>query len=382
MNNIHIISNEMTAFEKRFYQNIEKAISLGASDIHFEPHEGKYVICLHIDQIRYDIDEIIDHPNRLQRFIEIAKEKCNFDTNKIRVIQDSRFSLPKLGYNFRANLIPVNHGEKICLRLLEIGKEFYLDNYKLRIDAKNDFKLALSKAQGLIIVSGPTGSGKTTLLYNGLSYVDRKRKNIHTIEEPIEYIIDRFNQSEVDKKRNVNFSDLLRSLMRQHPNLILIGEVRDCETAEAAIQASNTGHLVLTTIHANSLAEINTRMLDFGVNPRVLEANLIFSSAQRLLPKNCQNCLQDDVDQNSIFKFKLRKIFNIKENFIFKNSKGCSECLNGVKGVELIFEWGIRDYNAEDKKFSYEMKDNLLVQIGNLLCEGKINADTAYSFIS
>lgn len=379
-NNVISISNSKTfqtlnAFEERFYENIKKAVEMKASDIHFEPHLEKYIVSVHLDQIRYDIDEITGTREQFNRFAEVVKEKCNFDMNIIGVEQDKSFSIPKLKYNFRANLLPVNFGEKICLRLLESNKQFSLDSYNLRNDAKEDLKLCLSKKQGLIVVSGPTGSGKTTLLYNSLSYLSPIKNNICTIEEPIEYVIDRINQSSTNKKRNVTFSSLLRGLMRQHPNVILIGEVRDADTAQAAIQAANTGHLVLTTVHANSAKEVFTRMLDFGVNKRVLKSNLLFSSAQRLIPKNCENCLV--YEQDNIYVRKLNKI--LSSNFKIKKSNGCEKCRNGIKGVELVFEWGTRDFSIEKNLFCFEMKSNLKAQIKSLLEEGKINAENGYS---
>lgn len=383
-NNVVNISNSKTyqalsAFEKRFYGNIKKAVEMKASDIHFEPHRNKYVISVHLDQIRYDIDEIVGTYDQFNRFAEVVKEKCNFDMNIIGVEQDKSFSILELKHNFRANLVPVNFGEKICLRLLEMEKDFSLSNYNLREDAKDDLKLCLSKKQGLIVVSGPTGSGKTTLLYSGLSALCPVKLNICTIEEPIEYVIDRINQSSINKKRNVSFSSLLRAFMRQHPNVILIGEVRDAETAQAAIQAANTGHLVLTTVHANSAQEVYTRMLDFGVDKRVLKSNLLFSSAQRLIPKNCIYCKVDEEEDN-VFVKRIRRILSF-ENKI-KKSIGCEKCRKGIHGVELIFEWGTRDYSIEKNKFCFEMKANLKDQVSLLLKEGKINAENGYSTIN
>lgn len=371
-------NQNLNAFEKRFHENIRKAVEMKASDIHFEPHMKKYIVSVHLDQIRYDIDEIKGTSDQIDRFAEVVKENCNFDMNVIGVEQDKSFSIPELRHNFRANLIPVNFGEKICLRLLEMNKQFSLEDYNLRDGAKDDLKLCLSKKQGLIIISGPTGSGKTTLLYNSLSYLSPIKNNICTIEEPIEYVIDRINQSSTNKKRNVTFASLLRGLMRQHPNVILIGEVRDTDTAQAAIQAANTGHLVLTTVHANSAREVYTRMLDFGVNKRVLKSNLLFSSAQRLIPKNCNNCLVDE--EENIYVKRIKKI--LSSDFKIKKSIGCEKCRDGINGVELIFEWGTRDFSIEKNAFCFEMKSNLKEQIKMLLKEGKINAKNGYSTIN
>ena len=257
-------------------------------------------------------------------------------------------------------------------------KGFLFVKYNLRDDAKDDLKLCLAKKQGLIVVSGPTGSGKTTLLYNGLSYLCAIKNNICTIEDPIEYVIDRINQSEVNKKRNVSFASLLRALMRQHPNVILIGEIRDSDTAQAAIQAANTGHLVLTTIHANSAKEVHTRMLDFGVNKRVLKSNLLFASAQRLIPKNCEYCRVDQED--NLYVRKIKKIF--QHDFQVKKSLGCDKCRNGIDGVELIFEWGMRDYSLEKNNFCFEMKSNIREQVVELIRGGRINAENAYSTVN
>jgi len=262
------------------------------------------------------------------------------------------------------------YGEKIVLRLLEQNKEFNLHAYQLREDAKRDLFLALSKWQGLIIVSGPTGSGKSTLLYSALGVIDRIENNVHTIEDPIEYSLPNLNQTQI-VKGTMGFADVIRSLLRQDPDVILVGEIRDEETARAAIHAASTGHLVLTTVHANSANEIMERMEGLGIRKELLMANMLFSSAQRLVPKVCQHCIEEDPDSQDL----VQAIYG--ERLMPKKGRGCEKCNGGIKGRVLFFEWITRERSPDDGRFVTVAHDSIHKQALHYLREGLIDATAA-----
>jgi type II secretory ATPase GspE/PulE/Tfp pilus assembly ATPase PilB-like protein len=224
----------------------------GASDIHVEPQKEGITVRLRIDgQLR--IIHRVEECNATL-FAEQTKHLFGFNMAIAGVPQDTSWSHPEEPVDCRCNLIPVKYGEKICLRLLERGKNFSLPSYPLDLGAKEDLLRLIKKKAGLIIVSGPTGSGKSTLLYSILGSLDRDQLNIMTVEDPVEYELRGLNQTPINRKKGFGFAEALRALMRQDPDVIMVGEIRDQETAQAAIHAASTGHLVLTTVHAPSPA--------------------------------------------------------------------------------------------------------------------------------
>lgn len=361
-----------SAFQIGLDHILREAFRRGASDIHIEPQEHLTQIRIRIDGVLHELPPAIIAPEYRIRLAEQAKKICGFDLGKMGKPQDARFSHADIPVNFRSSLIPTLYGEKIVLRLLERNKAFSLDSYPLPSLAREKLTNALGLSSGLVIVSGPTGSGKSTLLYSALSSLDRSTQNIHTLEDPIEYTLPGLNQTEMTS--DVTFVGALRSLMRQDPDVIYVGEVRDEETAGAVINAAKTGHLVLTTIHANSAKEILSRLVGLGVKQEDIKATLAFASAQRLVPKNCPHCARGDPES----KEKLLKLFTFEGES--KTSPGCEQCnFTGIKGRSLLFEFLTKETNEQNKKV-FTSYGNLRQNVIQLLNEGIINAENACSF--
>ena len=346
----------------------------GASDIHFEPGEGGLSVRIRKNGSLSELKAISSE--RCQSFFENSKSLFGFEA-RTGIPQDSRFRHPLLPVDFRCNLMPVLWGEKICLRLLERDRDFHLSKYPLYPAAKETLFQVIEKGQGLIIVSGPTGSGKSTLLYSILGTIDRTEKNINTIEDPVEYTIEGFNQIPV-KRGKYEFSDALRALMRQDPDVIMVGEIRDEETAEAAIHAASTGHLVLTTVHANDAADIFSRLEGLGVGREPIEQALLFASAQRLIKLLCPHCLMEDLGSERL----LRHLFPQREiHFIPKKASGCTSCQQtGIGGRRLIFEY-ITPKKLKGKRHLVT-HGSLEDQAFEALAKGEISAKEAYSCFS
>lgn len=363
---------EPSAFDGSFRRVLHRAAELEASDIHFEPLEDRLRIRVRVHGRLLTLQEV-DDPARVARLMEVVKKGCGFNLGLRGEPQDARFSRSDLPYDYRAALVPIMEGESIVLRLLARDREFDLDAYPLRMDAKADLRVALQKRDGLIIVSGPTGSGKSTLLYNALGSLDRERLKIGTIEDPVEYRLDGVCQSQVDRAKGASFAGLLRAFMRADPDVILVGEIRDEETAEAALHAAATGHLVLSTVHANSAEDIAVRLEGLGVERAKYEANLRFASAQRLAPKLCPSCAVPDEKGSALVK----AVFN--EDLIPMRSDGCEACGNtGVSGRVLLFEWQALERTATGREL--RLKDTLEAEAVRLLREGQIDAATACGY--
>lgn len=344
----------------------------GASDIHVEPSKYETDIRLRIDGSLKSFQKI--SRENVELFTEQVKQLLSFDMSVLGMPQDSRWSHPEENIDFRCNLLPTIHGEKICLRLLEREKDFSLERYPLPMAPKQDLSRLMTKKSGLIIVSGPTGSGKSTLLYSILGSLDRKKLNVNTIEDPIEYELSNLNQSQIKNKKGYGFSEALRALMRQDPDVIMLGEIRDKETALAALHAASTGHLVLTTVHANSSSEVITRLEGLGIARELIESSLIFASAQRLTRKLCNFCKKKAPEDSEL----LSSFFEKKISFTtYKEGDGCEMCDGlGVKGRKLVFEYLKKDEKGETKTLQKigSLKDEAL----KLLWKGEISAKEAY----
>jgi len=369
------LAKSYTPHQHHFLDICRFAYLNGASDIHFEPNHQGCCIRIRVDGILNEIKSI--NRSTFKQFHTDSRMLIGFDPHILGSPQDARFSHPEEMVDFRANLMPVKYGEKIVLRLLERGKDFHLDNYPLYEGPKQSLEKSIQKKQGLIIVSGPTGSGKSTLLYSALGSLNRKTLNISTIEDPIEYELEGLNQTEVDKENGLTFDTGLRALMRQDPDVIMVGEIRDQETAEAAIHAASTGHLVFSTIHANSSAEILTRLSGLGVSEDIVRKLLLFSSAQRLPKKLCNDCKTDDLDSFEV----LRSLFPDKSiEFTPKTSKGCETCLQtGIKGRVLLFEYMKRSESPSNSLESIgSLKESAFLEIK----QGTISVGEAYGQFS
>ena len=362
----------ISPFLRNFEDILRNATSMGASDIHIEPAQDLVRIRVRLDGNLKTIQQIED-PRLFERFFMQVKRTCAFDMAKHNAPQDARFSLHSLPYDFRASLIPTAYGEKIVLRCLDKNKEFSLKNYPLPEVAKTYLFDALNKWQGLILVSGPTGSGKSTLLYSLLAEIDRETNNVHTLEDPIEYSLEGISQSQINHKE-LSFASALRALLRQDPDCILVGEIRDQETAKAALHAASTGHLILSTIHANSSWQCLERLQSYGIPREIIEDNLIFASAQRLLPKLCHHCKQVDSGWSELAqKF-------IAPDLSTLSAAGCQECnQSGISGRSLIFEF-IGKYRSESGAKQLKQVGSLREDAITLLRKGDIDAKSMFAF--
>ncbi|RYZ90951.1 MAG: hypothetical protein EOP04_02290 [Proteobacteria bacterium] len=352
----------LTPFQSAMIDYSRIAFHSGASDIHIEPQKQGIKIRLRIDgKLRHFVD-VPQHDSSL--FAEQIKELLCFNMNITGLPQDSSYSHPTESVDFRCNTTSVRYGEKIVLRLLERGKDFHLNNYPLYEQPKKDLLGLIDKSQGMIIVSGPTGSGKSTLLYSALGTLDRSSMNIHTVEDPIEYELSGINQTPINHKKKLTFSKSLRALMRQDPDVIMIGEIRDQETAEAAMHAAATGHLVLTTVHANDAKGIIPRLQGFGIMREHIDSVLLFASAQRLPKKLCSACKVDSPEHLELLKaiYPMEKI-----DFIPQKALGCNTCIGtGVKGRILLFEYIKRDEQVTDRNSfitAGDLRSSALVEI-------------------
>jgi len=270
------------------------AIQKGASDIHVEPYEKSYRVRFRVDGV---LHEEMSPPVKLKAALSSRlKIMAHLDIAERRLPQDGRIKL-KVGedkeMDFRVSVLPTLFGEKIVLRLLDKGN-LQLDMTKLGFeqDQLNDFKHAIESPYGMVLVTGPTGSGKTTTLYSALSELNTLSDNICTAEDPVEFNLSGINQVQMHEDIGLNFAAALRSFLRQDPDIIMIGEIRDFETAEIAIKAALTGHLVLSTLHTNDAPSTITRLLNMGVEPFLVTASVQLVQAQRLVRKICAGCKQ------------------------------------------------------------------------------------------
>jgi len=270
---------------------LTQAVRDGASDIHIEPYERHSSVRFRVDGT---LREVVQ-PNRALHAALISRLKimADLDISEKRLPQDGRISL-RLGtraIDVRVSTLPNAHGERAVLRLLDKSEsKLSLESVGMQGEALTRFEGLIAQPHGIILVTGPTGSGKTTTLYAALSRLDATRSNIMTVEDPIEYELPGVGQTQVNAKIDLTFAKALRAILRQDPDVIMIGEIRDFETAQIAIQASLTGHLVLATLHTNDAASAITRLTDMGVEPFLLSSSLLGVLAQRLVRKYCGHC--------------------------------------------------------------------------------------------
>ena len=270
---------------------LTQAVRDGASDIHIEPYERHSSVRFRVDGT---LREVVQ-PNRALHAALISRLKimAELDISEKRLPQDGRISL-RIGtraVDVRVSTIPSAHGERAVLRLLDkTGAKLSLEAVGMEGNTLRRFEQLIAQPHGIILVTGPTGSGKTTTLYAALSRLDASKSNIMTVEDPIEYELSGIGQTQVNPKIDLSFALALRAILRQDPDVIMIGEIRDFETAQIAIQASLTGHLVLATLHTNDAASAVTRLIDMGVEPFLLSSSLLGALAQRLVRKLCVFC--------------------------------------------------------------------------------------------
>ena len=316
---------------------ISQAIQESASDIHVEPMEDSI-------RVRYRIDGILQEKQRLPKKIQsgvITRLKLisNMDIAERRLPQDGRLSLRYEGrpVDFRVSSLPAIYGEKIVLRILDKTMSLRpLDSLGFSQYNLRKFETIINQPYGMILISGPTGSGKTTTLYSILNRLNTPAKNIVTVEDPVEYQIKGINQMQVNERAGLTFANSLRSILRQDPNIILVGEIRDKDTAQISIESSLTGHLVLSTIHTNDAASIPIRLIDMGIEPFLVNSALIGASSQRLVRKICPHCKRLVTPSKEVLS---HLGFPIAENVPFYRGEGCEECgYSGYKGRIAISE--------------------------------------------
>jgi len=326
-------------------QIIEDALLLKASDIHLEPQEKNAVVRFRIDGVLHEAGRIPKqyYENILNRFKVQARLRTDEHFNP----QDGaiRFS-SKDGIrpiDLRVSVVPTLNGEKIAARILSsYVKDLGLDDIGLSDELQNQIEKSSKKSYGMILVTGPTGSGKTTTLYSLLKQINTPQKNITTIEDPVEYKIEGVNQIQTNAQTNLTFAKGLRSILRQDPNVILVGEIRDEETADIAVNATLTGHLLLSTFHANNAATAIPRFIDIGIEPFLVSSTLELIIAQRLVRKVCDSCrVSYNLTKSEIQKYdqQVRQYFQGKTYTLYKG-KGCPACANtGFKGRIGVFEF-------------------------------------------
>ena len=316
-----------------------EAIARGASDIHMEPYEKTYRIRYRVDGVLYDV---MQPPSRLKAALSSrVKIMAELDIAERRVPQDGRIKLKikDKAIDLRVSTLPTLFGEKIVMRILD-QSNLNLDLTKLGFDEKalKDFQAAISSPFGMVLVTGPTGSGKTTTLYSALSTVNKVDVNIMTAEDPVEYNLLGINQVHVKEEVGLTFAAALRSFLRQDPDIVMVGEIRDFETAEIAVKAALTGHLVLSTLHTNDAPGTISRLLNMGIEPFLISASVILILAQRLARKICVECKEIE----NIPESTLRDIgFSEEDAAKVKcyKGKGCSACGGtGYKGRVALYE--------------------------------------------
>ena len=316
------------------------AIKQGASDIHFEPYEKDYRVRFRTDGI---LREVVKPPRNLApRLAARLKVMSQMDISERRVPQDGRIQMKlskKRAIDFRVNSLPTMYGEKIVLRILDpTSAQMGIDALGYEEEQQALYVEALKKPQGMILVTGPTGSGKTVSLYTGLGILNEPERNISTAEDPVEINMPGINQVLVNPKVGLNFAEALRSFLRQDPDVIMVGEIRDLETAEIGIKAAQTGHLVLSTVHTNSAAETVTRLLNMGVPAFNIAASVTLIIAQRLARRLCSHCAEPEttVPQEALLELGFTT-YQLSSATI-KRPVGCGHCKDGYKGRVGIYE--------------------------------------------
>lgn len=302
---------------------LTEAVARGASDVHFEPYESKAVVRLRIDGVLVDL---VSPPRTVySALVSRVKVMAQLDIAERRLPQDGRMTirLPSSNVDLRVSTLPTAHGERAVLRLLQkTAGHVRIEGLGMSHGVQGQFESLLARPNGIVLVTGPTGSGKTTTLYAALSRLSTSRENIMTVEDPVEYEMPGISQTPVSPKIGLTFASALRAILRQDPDILMIGEIRDIETAQIAVQAALTGHLVLATLHTNDAASAVTRLLDMGVEPFLLSSTLRGVLGQRLVRQLCDSCKR--ASEGGRFE---------------PVSEGCSDCnATGYRGRLGVYE--------------------------------------------
>lgn len=314
---------------------ITEAIKENASDIHVEPFETRLSIRFRVDGV---LREVIQPPRQVSALlVSRIKVMARLDIAEKRLPQDGRIALRIAGrpVDIRVSTLPSGHGERVVMRLLDKqAGRLNLQHLGMNGDDEKRLRKMIQKPHGIILVTGPTGSGKTTTLYAVLSALNNSKRNILTVEDPIEYDLDGIGQTPVNTKVDMTFAKGLRAILRQDPDVVMVGEIRDSETAQIAVQASLTGHLVLSTLHTNSAVGAITRLQDMGIEPFLLSSSLLGIMSQRLVRNLCPDCKQPlDLPAQE------REKYGFTDSQTVYQAVGCNSCVQlGYKGRSGIYE--------------------------------------------
>jgi general secretion pathway protein E len=314
---------------------IAEAVRVGASDIHVEPYETALTIRLRVDGVLREALGL--HARLAPLIVSRIKVMARLDIAEKRIPQDGRISLTLGGKTFdvRVSTLPSRAGERVVMRILDKEQaNLALDELGMTRGVLAAFEAALRQPNGIILVTGPTGSGKTTTLYAGLAVLNDSTRNILTIEDPVEYAVAGVGQTQVNTKVGMTFAAGLRAILRQDPDVVMVGEIRDAETAQIAVQASLTGHLVLSTVHTNDAVGAITRLRDMGIEPFLLASTLRLIVAQRLVRKLCQECRTPEIADGAFAKFA-----GVEPGTRLYRANGCARCNDtGYSGRLGIYE--------------------------------------------
>ncbi len=363
-----LLDNPQAAPIVRFVNSLlSQAIKQKASDIHIEPFETDLLVRMRVDGV---LQNDVQPPRAWKgQLVSRIKVMANLDIAKKNVPQDGRIRTRMAGreIDIRVSTMPVRHGERVVMRILQKQTNFSLEGVGMAADTLERFREVIQIPYGIILVCGPTGSGKTTTLYSALSEINSPDKNILTIEDPIEYELRGIGQTQVNHKIGLNFARVVRAHLRQDPDVILIGETRDKETAENAIQASLTGHLVFSTIHTNDSPTAFTRLIDMGIEPFLVATSLTAVLAQRLVRRLCSHCKEPyEPAESEIKKMRVDEHMHLFSGVLFK-AKGCPECSNkGYSGRMGIYELMLVD--EEIRRSVAQGQDSATIM---RLCESK-----------
>ncbi len=329
---------------------LSHAVKSRASDIHIEPQEKSMTIRMRVDGI---LREMVPPARKMQAaVITRIKILAKMDIAERRLPQDGRFKMKAIGRDIdvRVSILPIIYGEKVVMRILDTSAVNHnLDQLGFEPELLVEFKSILAQPHGIIIVTGPTGSGKSTTLYSALQYLKDPTKNITTVEDPVEYRLAGINQTQVKTEINLNFASCLRSILRQDPDIVLVGEIRDKETVEIAIKASLTGHLVLSTFHTNDAPSAISRLVYMGVESFLLASSLNLIVAQRLVRKICDNCKEPvGLSEQALKHLKIDP--EKARDAVFYHGRGCKNCAEtGYFGRLPIFEFLVMDSDFREK---------------------------------
>lgn len=316
------------------------AINSGTSDIHFEPYEYTYRVRFRQDGMLHE--KVTPPVNIASRLAARLKVMARLNIAERRVPQDGRIKMTlskNRSIDFRVNTCPTLYGEKVVLRILDsTAAQLGVESLGFESEQRDDFLKAIAKPYGMILVTGPTGSGKTVSLYTALNLLNSSEVNISTAEDPVEIQVPGINQVNVNPKTGLTFAEALRAFLRQDPDIVMVGEIRDLETAEIAVKAAQTGHLVLSTLHTNDAPQTLTRLVNMGIPPFNIASSVNLILAQRLARKLCEHCKQpDELPREALMEEGFTEA-DLAENFTVYRPVGCDRCTKGYKGRIGVFE--------------------------------------------